>query len=139
MPVFDYMQVLVVNRQHPLAEKKYLVPEQLAGEVLFSYPVPMDRLDIYNRFLMPAGIMPKRHKTIETTDIMLQMVASGRGLAALPRWLLKEYASRLPVVAVRLGKEGIDKQILLGAREADVDIDYLRAFVDLARRASQAQ
>ena len=67
------------------------------------------------------------------------MVASGRGLAALPRWLLKEYASRLPVVAVRLGKEGIDKQIFLGAREADVDIDYLRAFVDLARRASQAQ
>ena len=138
VPVFDYEQVLVVNREHPLAKKKHVIPEQLAGEVLISYPVPMDRLDIYNRFFLPAGIMPKRHKTIETTDIMLQMVASGRGVAALPRWLVKEYANKLPVVPVRLGKEGIDKQIFLGAREADVDIDYLHAFVDLARRASQA-
>jgi LysR family transcriptional regulator for metE and metH len=94
-------------------------------------------LDVYNRFLMPAGIMPKRHKTIETTDIMLQMVASGRGVAALPRWLVEEYADKLPVVPVRLGKDGIDKQIFLGAREADVDIDYLRAFVDLARGAAR--
>ncbi len=136
VPVFDYEQVLVVNSQHPLAQSKHVMPEQLAGEVLISYPVPMDRLDVYNRFLMPAGIMPKRHKTIETTDIMLQMVASGRGVAALPRWLVKEYADKLPVVPVRLGKDGIDKQIFLGAREADVDIDYLRAFVDLARQAS---
>jgi len=139
VPVFDYEQVLAVNRQHPLAKRKHVMPEQLADEVLISYPVPMDRLDVYNRFLMPAGILPKRHKTIETTDIMLQMVASGRGVAALPRWLVKEYASKLPVVPVRLGKDGIDKQIFLGAREADVDIDYLRAFVDLARRASVAR
>ncbi|MES2947579.1 MAG: LysR family transcriptional regulator [Pseudomonadota bacterium] len=135
VPVFDYEQVLAVNREHPLAKQKHVLPEQLAGEVLISYPVPMDRLDVYNRFLMPAGISPERHKTIETTDIMLQMVASGRGVAALPRWLVEEYASKLPVVPVRLGKEGIDKQIFLGAREADVDIDYLRAFVDLARGA----
>lgn len=136
VPVFDYEQVLVVGRQHALANRKHVMPEQLAGEVLISYPVPLDRLDIYNRFLMPAGISPERHKTIETTDIMLQMVASGRGVAALPRWLVEEYADKLPVVPVRLGKEGIDKQIFLGAREADVDIDYLRAFVELARHAS---
>ncbi len=136
VPVFDYEQVLVVGRQHALAKHKHVMPEQLAGEVLISYPVPLDRLDIYNRFLMPAGISPERHQAIETTDIMLQMVASGRGVAALPRWLVEEYASKLPVVPVRLGKDGIDKQIFLGAREADVDIDYLRAFVDLARQAS---
>jgi LysR family transcriptional regulator for metE and metH len=64
---------------------------------------------------------------------MLQMVASGRGVAALPRWLVLEYASKMDVVPVRLGKGGIAKQIFLGAREADVGIDYLRAFIELAR------
>lgn len=137
VPVFDYEQVLVVPRGHPLAKRKYAKPEHLAGEVLISYPVPLDRLDVYNRFLMPAGISPERHKTIETTDIMLQMVASGRGVAALPRWLVEEYADKLPVVPVRLGAEGIDKQIFLGAREADMDIDYLKAFVDMARKGSE--
>ena len=132
-PVFDYEQVLVVSRDHPLAGVAYVKPKQLTDEVLITYPVDIERLDIYNQFLMPAGITPRRHKAIETTDIMLQMVESGRGVAALPRWLADEYASRMNVVPVRLGRHGIAKQIFLGAREADFDIDYLKAFVELAR------
>ena len=133
-PVFDYEQVLVVNHEHPLAMAEYAKPEQLVREVLITYPVETDRLDIYNQFLMPAGITPRRHKTIETTDIMLQMVASGRGVAALPRWLVEEYADKINIAPVRLGPQGIAKQIFLGAREADTEIDYLKAFIDLARK-----
>jgi LysR family transcriptional regulator for metE and metH len=132
-PVFDYEQVLVVGRDHPLAGEAYVKPEHLTDEVLITYPVAIDRLDIYAQFLAPAGIAPRRHKAIETTDIMLQMVASGRGVAALPRWLAQEYADKMAVVPVRLGRKGIAKQIYLGAREGDVDIDYLKAFVELAK------
>ena len=131
-PVFDYEQVLVVNGKHPLAKAKYVEPEQLKSEVLITYPVTIERLDIYNQFLLPAGISPKRHKPIETTDIMLQMVASDRGVTALPRWLVEEYASKLDVVPIQLGKLGIHKQIFLGIREADIEIDYVNAFVKLA-------
>lgn len=133
-PVFDYEQVLVVAHDHPLAGVAYAKPAQLTNEVLITYPVDVERLDIYNQFLMPAGITPKRHKAIETTDIMLQMVESGRGVAALPRWLVDEYASKMHVVPVRLGRHGIAKQIFLGAREADFGVDYLKAFVELARQ-----
>ncbi|RKT21779.1 LysR family transcriptional regulator [Paraburkholderia sp. RAU2J] len=135
-PVFDYEQVLVVNREHPLASVDYVKPAQLTREVLITYPVETDRLDIYNQFLMPAGVTPRRHKVIETTDIMLQMVASGRGVSALPRWLVEEYAGKMNVVPVRLGQKGIAKQIFLGARETDSEIDYLKAFIELARKPS---
>ena len=134
-PVFDYEQVLVVGPQHALRGAAYARPEHLTDETLITYPVDTDRLDIYTQFLTPAGIAPRRHKPIETTDIMLQMVASGRGVAALPRWLVEEYANRLDIAPVRLGPQGIAKQIFLGIREADVDIDYLRAFVALARES----
>ena len=137
-PVFDYEQVLVVGRRHALASVPYVMPEQLTSEVLITYPVETDRLDIYNQFLQPAGISPKRHKAIETTDIMLQMVASERGVAALPRWLVEEYAHKLEVTPIRLGKQGIAKQIFLGIRECDAGIDYLRAFVELARQHRDA-
>ncbi|ADP15869.1 HTH-type transcriptional regulator MetR 2 [Achromobacter xylosoxidans A8] len=137
-PVFDYEQVLVVAGNHPLAKEEYVTPKQLSNEVLVAYPVPVDRLDIYNMFLTPAGITPKRHKAIETTDIMLQMVASGRGVAALPRWLVLEYADTMNVVPVRLGKKGIAKHIYLGAREADVGIDYMRAFIEQAKKPATA-
>jgi LysR family transcriptional regulator for metE and metH len=132
-PVFDYEQVLVVAADHKLAKARHVEPGQLDREVLITYPVPIDRLDIYNLFLSPAGVAPRRHKPIEDTDIMMQMVASGRGVAALPRWLVREYAGRMPVVPVKLGAKGIAKQIYLGARQADVGVDYLRAFVELAR------
>jgi LysR family transcriptional regulator for metE and metH len=136
-PVFDYEQVLVVSGDHAFAGAAHIEPQQLGSEVLITYPVEIDRLDIYNQFLQPAGISPRRHKVIETTDIMLQMVASGRGVAALPRWLVQEYAARMDVVPVRLGPKGIAKQIFLGARETDIGIDYLKAFIDLARSQQQ--
>lgn len=132
-PVFDYEQVLVVHRQHALAQAEYVTPAQLSSETLITYPVDIDRLDIYNQFLQPAGISPHVHKPIETTDIILQMVASGRGVSALPRWLVEEYQTRFDVVPVKLGKHGIAKKIYLGIREADVQIDYVQAFIDLAQ------
>ncbi|HMN46084.1 MAG TPA: LysR family transcriptional regulator [Povalibacter sp.] len=138
-PVFDYEQVLVVGSRHPLKDAAYVVPEQLADEVLITYPVETDRLDIYNQFLSPAGILPRQHKVIETTDILLQMVASHRGVTALPRWLVEEYAAKLAIVPVRLGRKGIAKQIHLGVREADGDIDYLRAFLELARASKNSR
>ncbi|MDD2990727.1 MAG: LysR substrate-binding domain-containing protein [Zoogloea sp.] len=137
-PVFDYEQVLVVARDHPLAQAPHVTPGQMAQEILITYPVAPDRLDIYTCFLQPAGIAPRRHKTIETTDIMLQMVASRRGVAALPRWLVLEYASKVDVVPVRLGPDGISKQIFLGVRAADGPIDYLQAFIELARQPMAA-
>ena len=137
-PVFDYEQVLVVARSHPLAGAAHVKPAQLAREVLITYPVEPQRLDVFTEFLSPARIAPKRHKTIETTDIMLQMVASGRGVAALPRWLVQEYTLKMDVVPVRLGPKGIAKQIHLGMREADLNVDYLRAFVEMARHSGGA-
>ncbi|GAA4418706.1 LysR family transcriptional regulator [Acidovorax lacteus] len=137
-PVFDYEQVLVVAGSHAFAEQAYVKPTQLAGETLITYPVSPERLDVYTQFLAPAGVAPRRHKTIETTDIMLQMVASGRGVAALPRWLALEYAETMDVVPVKLGRQGIAKSIHLGARANDLATDYLRAFVDFARGVSAA-
>lgn len=133
-PVFDYEQVLVVSRRHPLAAEPYVTPHQLVDETLITYPVEIDRLDIYNQFLTPAGVLPKRHKEIETTDIMLQMVACNRGVGALPRWLVEEYAGKMDVAAVRLGPAGIAKQIFLGVRTSEIETGYLLAFIETARR-----
>jgi len=133
LPVFDYEQVLVVGREHRLAQQAHVQPADLAGETLITYPVETARLDVYSQFLIPAGIMPRRHKTLESTDIMLEMVASARGVAALPRWLVMEYASRMALVPVRLGRQGIHKQIHLGRRDSEAEPEYLKAFIELAR------
>jgi LysR family transcriptional regulator for metE and metH len=131
-PVFAYEQVLVVGKRHPFAGRAYVEPAELEGETLITYPVEIERLDIYSQFLLPAGSVPKHQKVIEATDIMLQMVACERGVAALPAWLVKEYSANIDVVPVRLGRRGVAKQIFLGVRSGDRQTDFIAAFIQLA-------
>lgn len=133
-PVFDYELVLVVGNDHPLRNVEYILPEHLINETLITYPVPTERLDIFTQFLQPAGIAPRQQKQIETTDIMLVMVEHGRGVAVLPKWLVEEYAPRFGLHSVQIGKCGIAKQIFLGRRETDEELQYLADFIKFAAK-----
>ena len=134
IPVFDYEHKLVISSSHKLAEQKFVLPEQLSEEVLFSYPVEPMRLDIFSQFLNPAKCSIKKQKLIETTEIMLQMVAAGRGVCALPGWLVDEYAKSMPIKSIRLGEQGISKQIFIGIRKDEQHIDYLNCFITQAEK-----
>jgi len=133
IPVFDYEHRLVVSSSHELAQQESVLPEQLSNEVLFTYPVEPQRLDIFSQFLMPAKCSVKKHKLIETTEIMLQMVAAGRGVCALPGWLVDEYAKTMPIKSLRFGEKGIAKQIFVGLRKDEQNIDYFKDFIAQAQ------
>ena len=135
-PVFDYEQVLVVGKDHHLGKKNVASPEDLINETLYTYPVEIGRLDIYTLFLLPANCMPKKHKTIETTEIMLQLVAANRGVATLPKWLVEQYQKQLPITSVRLGPKGISKQIHLGTRTNNEPDSFASTFIELAKSNS---
>lgn len=134
IPVFNYEHRLVVSTSHQLANQDFVLPEQLINEVLFSYPVEPMRLDIFSQFLNPAKCSVKKHKIIETTEIMLQMVAAGRGICALPGWLVNEYAQSMPIQSLRFGAQGIAKQIFVGIRKDEQHIDYLNDFITQAKK-----
>ncbi|WP_018970549.1 LysR family transcriptional regulator [Rubritalea marina] len=133
IPCFDYEQVLVVCGDHPFKGSPFVSPEDLAEETLFTYPVCSDRLDIFSHFLTPLGRTVKHQKLIETTEIMIQMVACGRGVTALPRWLVNEYSERYDIFPIKLGKDGLHKQIHLGIRQEDAQVDYIQAFLEKAQ------
>ena len=133
IPVFDYEHRLVVSLAHPLASQPFVTPQQLRDEVLFSYPVEPQRLDIFSQFLGPAKCTVKKHKIIETTEIMLQMVAAGRGVCALPGWLVEEYSASMPVTSLKFGEKGIFKQIFLGIRMAEEQTRYFSDFIKQAQ------
>src|SRR5690625_3859870 len=91
IPLFRYELVLAVAQSDPLAQHKFVEPEQLADKVLITYPVERERLDIFNYFLDPAGVEPAAVRQAELTPVIVQLVASGRGITALPNWALTEY------------------------------------------------
>jgi LysR family transcriptional regulator, regulator for metE and metH len=137
IPVFDYEIVLAVAADHLLAAKSVVTPSDLSSETLITYPVTPERLDVFTRFLIPAGCLPQRHRTVETSDLMLQMVATGRGVSAIPDWLLRELPAGEKLHALRLGEGGIAKSIHIGMRSGDQTVDYIQGFLDIARSTTR--
>jgi LysR family transcriptional regulator for metE and metH len=101
-PLFRFQIVGLIAHDHPLAARNALSADDFRDETLITYPVPDDMLDIVRQVLKPAGIEPKR-RTSELTVAILQLVASRRGVAALPLWavatyLEKRYVSWRPIL-----------------------------------------
>ncbi len=135
-PLFEYESVLVLGNGHPLNERAQIRPEDLAGETLITYPVDAGRLDIFQHFLTPAGVMPARMRHTELTLMMVQLVASGRGVCALPNWAAAEYVGRGWVRTRPLG-EGVWCTLQAALREQDRARPYVRDLLTTIRETSQ--
>ena len=131
--LFSYEAQLAVAPDHPLARKEWLEPVDLADEVLITYPVDRSRLDVFTSFLDPAGVMPQRVRTAELTTMMIQLVASGRGVTCLPNWALVEYLERNYVVARSLGEEGVWPTLYAAVRAEQSDASFIEAFIATAK------
>ena len=138
VPLFTYEALLAVANQHPLAQRPYIVPEDLAQETQITYPVERDRLDIFTRFLDPADVEPLSVRTAEMTVMMLQLVASGRGVCCLPNWAIHEYSSRGYVTARRLGEKGLYATLYAAIREDMLEAPFMQDFLLTAKDTSFA-
>jgi LysR family transcriptional regulator for metE and metH len=134
LPLFSYEAQLAVARDHPLAARDWVEPGDLATETLISYPVDRERLDIFKKFLDPAGVEPARIRNAELTTMMVQLVASGRGVVCLPNWALHEYLERDYVVARSLGEEGVWPTLYAAVRRDQQAAPFIRGFVEVARQ-----
>jgi LysR family transcriptional regulator for metE and metH len=105
-PLFRFEMLAVVANDHPLRHKRFLSAKDMAGETLITYPVPDQRIDLIREVLHPAGIELAR-RTAELTVAIVQLVASRRGIAALPNWGLQSYLEHDYVKAVPIGPKGL--------------------------------
>jgi len=136
-PLFAYEMVGIVARDHPLAEKKVWQAQDFANETLIHYPVPDEMLDLWRKVLLPAGVSPLR-RTSELTVAIIQLVASRRGVAALPFWAVKPYLERGYVVARRIGEQGLSSELYAALRSEDAGLAYMQDFLSTVRERSFA-
>ena len=137
-PLFRYESVALMSPRHSLASKQWLEADDFANETLITYPVPDEMLDLMKHCLTPAGISPKR-RTAELTVAILQLVASGRGIAALPSWTVGNYIERGYVVSRPIGPEGLRCELYAATSRSTADAAYIREFVALTRTLSLTQ
>ena len=134
LPLFGYEAQAAMAVDHPLAQKEWLAPADFSEQTLIVYPVDRQRLDVFTRFLDPAGVEPATLRTAELTTMMVQLAASGRGLCCLPNWALEEYIKGGYVVARSLGEGGVWPNLAAAMRAEQCDAPFLSAFVALAKK-----
>lgn len=133
VPLFGYEMQIALANNHSLIEKPFLQPQDLVDQTLITYPVARNRLDIFNQFLGPANLEPKAVRTSELTLMMVQLVASGRGVCALPNWVLAEYVLQGLISVRSAGLNGIWPTLYAAVREEQVQAPFVQDFLQLAQ------
>ncbi len=133
-PLFDYEPVFVAAAAHPLAQKDVIEAEDFRGQTLITYPVDRARLDVFSQLLTPAKVEPAAIRQVELTAVILLLVASNRGVAVLPDWVVRQVSYNSDYVTRPLSKGGITRRLYAATREEDTHRPFMAYLIRLARQ-----
>jgi LysR family transcriptional regulator for metE and metH len=132
-PLFDYHPTFVASSQNPLAQKAVIEAEDFRDQVLITYPVGRDKLDVFTELLTPAKVEPRAQRPVELTAVILMLVGSNRGVSVLPDWVIRDVKLNADYVTRPLGPGTITKRLFAVTREEDVAKPFMAHFLRLAR------
>lgn len=132
--LFDYEPVFVASSQHALAQRDYIVAEDFRDELLITYPVERTRLDVFSQLLIPAKVEPKGIRQVELTAVILLLVASNRGVAVLPDWVVREVRYHSDYVTRPLTKTGLTRRLYAATRSDETTKPFVSHLLNLARK-----
>ena len=132
--LFDYEPVFVAAAAHPLAQKAFIEAEDFRDELLITYPVERSRLDVFSQLLTPAKVEPKGIRQGELTAVILLLVASNRGVAVLPDWVVREVRYSSDYVTRPLTKSGLTRRLYAATRSDETTKPYVSHLLRLARQ-----
>ena len=131
--LFDYNPVFVAAANHPLAQKEFIEADDFRGQTLITYPVERTRLDVFSQLLIPAKVEPASVRQVELTAVILLLVASNRGVAVLPDWVVREVKYNSDYVTRPLTKDGITRRLYAATRTDDVEKKYVQNLISFAK------
>lgn len=132
-PLFDYEPVFVASSQNALAKRAFVTAEDFRDQTLITYPVDRSRLDVFTELLTPAKVEPQAVRQVELTAVILLLVASNRGVAVLPDWVVREVRTSSDYVTRKVTEAGLTKRLYAAIRTADEDKPFMAHLIRLAR------
>ena len=133
-PLFDYEPVFVAAAAHPLAQKTVIEAEDFRDQTLITYPVDRARLDVFSQLLIPAKVEPAAVRQVELTAVILLLVASNRGVAVLPDWVVNQIKYNADYVTRPLTKGGLTRRLFAATRAEDTQRPFVAHLIRLARQ-----
>ncbi|WP_123791234.1 LysR family transcriptional regulator [Pacificibacter maritimus] len=133
IPLFDYAPMFVCSSKNPLAEQKYVEASDFEDQTLFTYPMDHARLDVFKELLIPAGVTPAHVRQVELTDVIMMLVASNRGVAVLPDWVMRDAKTNPEYAVLPLTEQGKTRRLYAAVRDDDVSKPYMAHVIRIAK------
>jgi LysR family transcriptional regulator for metE and metH len=98
-PLFEDHFVVIMPPSHRLAARKRVRPKDLEPETLFTYDLSTPTMREAGRAMFRGTRGPARVEQVPLTEVTVQLVQSGRGVAILSAWAAEPYVASGAVVA----------------------------------------
>jgi LysR family transcriptional regulator, regulator for metE and metH len=129
-PICEDELVVVMAPDHPLTRAKFIRPRDFATETVIIYP-PREDSTLLKKYLVPAGIEPKEVLEIPLTEAMIEMAASGLGVALLARWAVSPQVKSGRLIARPFMRHGLRRTWYAATLRDQPASPYLNEFVEL--------
>lgn len=141
-----YEVVGVLARENNTISQPFLTAEDISQQVLLTYPVKSEDLDLFKLFInkklnktankntqsMKCQHKPKAIKQVANSHMILQMVAANMGISALPAWLVSSLSQQSLVQTKRIGEKGIYKTLYARYNAQSPHIDIIKQLIPQA-------
>ena len=136
-PIFDDEMVFAFSPRHRLAKKSAISASDLGDETLLIYP-PREESILMNEVVLPAGVRPKSVLEFPLTEAILELAASGHGVAFVARWAADPYLRARRIATRPLDRGGFNRTWFAVTLSAQAVPPYLAAFIDCMWQAANA-
>ena len=98
--------VVVMEPSHALAGRRYIRPQDFAGERLFLGASSAEDSTLIQKVLIPAGVVPRQASYVQLTEAIVEMVKGGLGISFLARWAIQPHIRAGTLVGLPLSRRG---------------------------------
>lgn len=127
--VFEDEIFAMMHSENSLSTKDYIDSNDFTSTHLIIHSFPLETVSVYEQFLKPNKITPRKISAIPLTEVALEMVNANIGILCVPKWAMKSFNISDDLIFKRIGKNGLKRVHYLVFRESDKSKKYFNDFI----------
>ncbi|WP_075340324.1 LysR family transcriptional regulator [Tenacibaculum agarivorans] len=127
--IFEDEIFAILHKEHPLAKRDHLNADDFASIDLIIHSFPLETVSVYQQFLKPNQILPKKITAIPLTEVALEIVKANMGITCMPKWALQTFKLSDDLVFKQIGPQGVTRTHYVVIRKTDASKKYIQEFV----------
>ncbi len=127
--VFEDEIFAVMHKENKLHGLDYLEASHFSDIHLLINSFPLEGVSVYEHFLKPSKINPKKISAIPFTEITLAMIEANFGVMCAPKWQLTSFKLSEDLVFKRIGKNGVKRNHYLIVKASNRNKKYIHDFI----------